>query len=111
MIDIYISILYINYEIMYISYVLCTYVCIYLYIILMYIMYMCIYYLCIYIYYIYIYIIYIYYIYIYIFEDIDNNTNLPELYMRTQEKRGKPRKNVRLFQKLKFIVNFRHDKT
>ena len=91
---------------MYISYVLCTYVCIYLYIILMYIMYMCIYYLCIYI----IYIIYIY-IYIYIFEDIDNNTNLPELYMRTQEKRGKPRKNVRLFQKLKFIVNFRHDKT
>ena len=34
--------------------------------------------------------------YIYIYSNIikDNNTNLPEIHMRTEEKRGKPRKNI-----------------
>ena len=61
------------------------------------------------IYYIVVYIIYIIYNYIYCIyysKTIkDNNTNLPEIYMQTQYKRDKPRKN-RLFQKLKFIVKF-----
>ena len=30
----------------------------------------------------------------------------PELYMQTQWKGGKPRKNIRLIRKLKFIVKF-----